>query len=219
MTSAPDSTANQLPREKLFEYGVSELTLPELLAVILGTGYKGENVLTLSQRIFGDYGPKALMTYTRVQEVMKEYQLPPVKSAQILACFEIGRRMYKDDASDKPRVSSPEDVWKYTSDMHRLSKEHLRGLYLNTKHHIIHDELISIGTLDQSIAHPRDIYKPALVHSAASLILIHNHPSGDLTPSPADQQLTRQVQEVGKLMCVPLLDHIIVSWKGYKSLI
>lgn len=217
--SVPESSQNQLPREKLFDNGVTELTLPELLAVILGTGYKKENVLSLSERIFGDYGPKAIMTCTTVQEVMEEYQLPPVKSAQILACFEIGRRMYQSDESDKPRLSSPEDVWQYTADMHRLNKEHLRGLYLNTKHQIVHDELISIGTLDQSIAHPRDIYKPALVHSAASLILIHNHPSGDLTPSQADQQLTQQVAEVGRLMCVPLLDHIIVSWKGYKSLI
>jgi DNA repair protein RadC len=127
--------------------------------------------------------------------------------------------MYEDKKLEKHRVSSPEDVWVYTKDMHNLAKEQLRGLYLNVKHQIIHDEIISIGTIDQSIAHPREIYKPAIIHSAASMILIHNHPSGDLTPSRADQELTEQVARIGRLLCIPLLDHIIVSYTGYKSLI
>ncbi len=206
------------PRERLLAHGAEDLELPELLAIILRTGYKSEDVMELSRRLFSDYSSKAIVGYQRVEDVMADFGLPKVKACQVVACFEIGRRMFQE-SENLVRMSAPEEVWKYVTDMHRMKKEYLRGLYLNTKHQVIHDEVLSIGTLDQSLAHPREIFAPALIHAASAIILVHNHPSGDLSPSEADLQLTRRVSEVGRLMSVPVLDHIIVSWKGYKSLI
>lgn len=210
--------SNQQPRERLIELGAEALSLEELLSIILGTGYKGENVLELSKRIFRDYGPKAIIGYQRVEDIMKDFALPRVKACQVLACFEIGKRIFADNTVDIPTIRSPQDVWELVSDMYDLKKEYLRGLYLNIKNQIIHDEIISIGTIDQSIAHPRDIFAPALKYHAAGIIIVHNHPSGDITPSKADIVLTQQLKDIGKLMSVPVLDHIIISKSGYRSI-
>lgn len=216
MTKVKDLPPDLQPREKLAEYGADSLDLSELMAVILATGYKKENVLELSERVFSSYGSKAITAYNQVEEVMKDFHLPPVKSMQILACLEIGKRLYVKN-EEFPLITSPQDVWNYVWDMTSFHKEHLRGLYLNTKRRIIHDEIISIGTLDQSIAHPRDIYRPALIHVASAMILVHNHPSGDLTPSEADIQITNQVKQAGEILSIPCLDHIIVSRAGYRQ--
>lgn len=206
------------PREKLINSGTQALNLEELLAIILGTGYKKENVLELSKRIFKDYGSKTITGYSRVSDVMSDFNLPKVKACQVLACFEIGRRVFADKSIDMPTIRSPQDVWDFVSDMHNLKKEYLRGLYLNIKNQIIHDEIISIGTIDQSIAHPRDIFVPAIKYHAAAMIIVHNHPSGDITPSQADINLTTSIKEAGELLSIAVLDHIIVTKSGYRSI-
>lgn len=218
MYSIKNLPSDKQPRERLIDLGPGSLSLEELLSIILGTGYKKENVLELSRRILQDYGPKTIIGYHTVADIMRDFSLPKVKACQILACFEIGRRMFSEDTGDLPQVSSPEGVWKFVSDMYSLKKEYLRGLYLNVKHQIIHDEIISIGTIDQSIAHPRDIFTPAIKYQAAGIIVVHNHPSGDVTPSRADILLTKKLKEVGELMAIPLLDHIIISKSGYRSI-
>jgi DNA repair protein RadC len=209
---------DQQPREKLINSGVQALNLEELLAIILGTGYKKENVLELSKRIFKDYGSKTITGYSRVSDVMTDFELPKVKACQLLACFEIGRRMFADKSIDIPTIRSPQDVWDFVSDMHNLKKEYLRGLYLNIKNQIIHDEIISIGTIDQSIAHPRDIFVPAIKYHAAAMIIVHNHPSGDATPSQADISLTETIKAAGELLSIAVLDHIIVTRSDYSSI-
>ncbi|MEY3470738.1 MAG: hypothetical protein RLZZ223_88 [Candidatus Parcubacteria bacterium] len=209
---------DQQPREKLIDLGSQNLSLEELLSIILVTGYKGENVIELSSRILKDYGPKAITCYTKVADIMEDFKLPKVKACQVLACFEIGRRIFADNTVGLTTIRSPEDVWNFVSDMYTLKKEYLRGLYLNVKNQVIHDEVISIGTLDQSIAHPRDIFSPALKYNAAAIILVHNHPSGDTTPSQADIRLTEVVKKVGDMMSIAVLDHIVVSKLGYKSI-
>jgi DNA repair protein RadC len=209
---------DQQPREKLMNSGVQALNLEELLAIILGTGYKKENVLELSKRIFKDYGSKTITGYSRVTDVMTDFELPKVKACQVLACFEIGRRVFADKSIDMPTIRSPQDVWDFVNDMHNLKKEYLRGLYLNIKNQIIHDEIISIGTIDQSIAHPRDIFSPAIKYHAAAMIIVHNHPSGDTTPSQADISLTKTIKEAGDLLSIAVLDHIIVTKSGYRSI-
>jgi DNA repair protein RadC len=210
--------ADQQPREKLIESGVQALNLEELLAIILGTGYKKENVLELSKRIFKDYGSKTITGYSRVSDIMADFDLPKVKACQLLACFEIGRRVFSDKSIDIPTIRSPQDVWEFVSDMHNLKKEYLRGLYLNIKNQIIHDEIISIGTIDQSIAHPRDIFVPAIKYHAAAMIIVHNHPSGDATPSQADIELTKKIKDIGELLSIAVLDHIIITKSGYQSI-
>lgn len=116
----------------------------------------------------------------------------------------------------KKRLYSGEDVYKYCKDMQKLPKEYLRGLYLNVKNEIIHDEIISIGTIDQSICHPRDILRPAILHNAAAFILVHNHPSGDTTPSQADINITNKIKKISYILSITLLDHVIIG-DGYKS--
>ena len=210
--------ADQQPREKLINLGPQDLSLEELLAIILSTGYKNENVLELSRRILQDYGSKAITGYSRVSDLMVDFSIPKVKACQVLACFEIGRRIFSDKNVEMPIVRSPQDVWEFVSDMHNLRKEYLRGLYLNIKNQIIHDEVISIGTIDQSIAHPRDIFAPAIKYHAAAIIIVHNHPSGDSSPSQADIELTHKIKDIGNLLSISVLDHIIVTKSGYQSI-
>lgn len=209
---------DQQPREKLMKSGVQALNLEELLAIILGTGYKKENVLELSKRIFKDYGSKTITGYSRVSDIMNDFDLPKVKACQLLSCFEIGRRLFADKSTDIPIIRSPQDVWEFVSDMHNLKKEYLRGLYLNIKNQVIHDEIISIGTIDQSIAHPRDIFVPAIKYHAAAMIIVHNHPSRDDSPSQADITLTSNIKAAGELLSISVLDHIIVTRAGYRSI-
>jgi len=213
-----DLPIDQQPREKLISSSPQDLKLEELLAIILSTGYKQENVLELSKRILQDYGSKAITGYSTVSDLMRDFAIPKVKACQVLACFEIGRRIFADKKVEMPIIRSPQDVWEFVSDMHNLRKEYLRGLYLNIKQQIIHDEIISIGTIDQSIAHPRDIFNPAIKYHAAAIIIVHNHPSEDSTPSQADIELTYKIKEIGNLLSIAVLDHIIVTKSGYQSI-
>jgi DNA repair protein RadC len=205
-----------MPREKLALYGVEKLESWELLAIIFGTGYKKESVVELSQRIFQEYSPRSITTYQKTEEIVQELGLPPVKSAQLLACLGIGRRVFYSDGAEKLR--SPEEVWRYCQDTARGNKEILRGIYLNVKNRVVHDEVISVGTVSESIAHPREILGPALRNHASSLILVHNHPSGDLTPSQADIDLTHRIEEASRLLGISFLDHIIVSEEDFRSI-
>ena len=114
-------------------------------------------------------------------------------------------------------VRTAEDVFEHAKDMRGLPKEHLRGIYLNAHYKVIHDEVISIGTVDTNIVHPREVFKPALEYSAAAVILAHNHPSGELEASPADVAVTRQLVEAGRMLGIPLIDHVIVTREGFRS--
>lgn len=205
-----------MPREKLALHGVEKLESWELLAVIFGTGYKKESVIELSQRIFQEYSPKSITAYQKTEDIIRELGLPPVKSAQLLACLGIGKRVFYQDGATKLR--SPEDVWNYSRDTARGNKEVLRGIYLNVKNRVVHDEVISVGTVSESIAHPREILGPALRNHASSLILVHNHPSGDLEPSQADIHLTRRIEEACRLLGISFLDHVIISEEDFRSI-
>lgn len=206
------------PREKLIGKGPDILKNAELLSIILNTGYAGENVLELASRILHEYGSKAITKEKSVQRLMDELALPPVKACQIIACFELGRRFFQEDAGRLPSIRGPEDVYKYLAEMRKLRKEHLRGLYLNARHKLIHDEVISIGSLTANIIHPREVFEPAIAYSAAGIILAHNHPSGDPEPSKGDWEITEQLAEASKILGIDFLDHIIVAKKGFVSL-
>ena len=202
---------DEKPREKLLKYGSGALKNAELLAIVLNTGYKGEGVLELSGRIIKEYGSKAITFERNVARMMETLGVPKVKACQIVACFELGRRFFKEDPSKTPIIRSPDDAYKYLEDMRKLKKEELRGLYLNTKNKLIHDEVISIGTLTANLVHPREAFLPAVEYSAAGLIVAHNHPSGDPTPSEDDIKVTKQLIDAGRIMNIDLLDHIIVG--------
>lgn len=212
-----DLPAEEKPREKLFKHGLSALSTSELLAVVLNTGTKREGVLEMCGRAIKDYGEGGIMSQKDPKALSKDLSIPIGKSLQIVACAELGRRFFQKNNSSFPAIRTAREVYEYVKDMHNLSKEHLRGIYLNAHYKIIHDEIISIGTVDVSIIHPREVFKPAIEHSAAALILVHNHPSGITSPSEADLSITSQIIKAGKFLGVDLIDHVIVTKDSFAS--
>ena len=206
------------PREKLSRLGARSLTSHELLAIILATGTKREGVLGMCHRILKEYGEKPLSSAKDVKKLAAELDIPLIKAMQIVACFELGRRFFQKKDEQMPTLRTARDVFDYLLDMRSLPKEHLRGLYLNSHYKLIHDEVISIGTTDASIIHPREVFRPALECGAVAVILAHNHPSGDTTPSRADMEITSQLIEAGRLMGIRILDHIVVGKTGFVSI-
>lgn len=205
------------PREKLLEQGVQALSLQELIAVVLQVGTKSEDVLSISNRIIREYGPSALTSVADPKLMADTLQITVGKACQIVACTEIGKRLYKKNEFGLTVIRSAEDVFSYLKDMHNLPKEQLRGIYLDTHNRVIHDEVISIGTLNSNIVHPREVFRPALEYGAAAVVLAHNHPSGIETPSTSDVQITKQLIEAGKIIGIRILDHIIITKNGYQS--
>ena len=148
----------------------------------------------------------------------KDLNIPLVKACQVVACAELGRRFYQKNDFGKATLRTAKDVFKYLHDMQNLPKEHLRGLYLNSHNRIIHDEVISIGTINSSLIHPREVFKPAIEFGAVAIILAHNHPSGSIIPSTADIEITRQLVKAGEIIGISVLDHVIISKNKYTSI-
>jgi DNA repair protein RadC len=212
-----DMPDEERPREKMLKHGPAHLSVTELLAIVLSTGTKTEGVMEMASRILKDYGAHSLMSRSDARELSTNLNIPLVKAMQVVACAEIGRRFFDKKTGELPLIRTAEDVWKYASDMHSLPKEHLRGIYINTHHRVIHDEVISIGTINSNLIHPREVFKPAIQYGAVAVILVHNHPSGVVTPSVADIAVTKQLVEVGKMVGINLVDHVIVTSQGYAS--
>ena len=201
------------PRERLIENGPTGLSLQELLAVVLNTGTKKEDVQEMSQRIVREYGKSALADQTDPQKLSNDLDIPIGKATQIVACAEIGRRLFQKNESGLAVIRTAADLYDYVKDMHTLPKEQLRGIYLDTHNRVIHNEVISIGTINSNIVHPREVFKPAILCNAAAIILSHNHPSGDPNPSAEDRRVTQRLREAGQLLGIEVLDHVIVGEK------
>lgn len=211
-----DLAEEEKPREKLRRYGPTSLKNDELMAVILGRGTKREGVLELAKRVISQYGDQAAFSQGDVLTLEKVLNLSPVQACQVVAVFELGKRLF--GRTTDVFLRSPEEVFEYAKDMVRLRKEHLRGLYLDTRNKLVRDEVIAIGTLNASLAHPREIFHPAIESHAAAILLVHNHPSGDPLPSHDDIELTRQVYEASKIIDIAVLDHVIIGSQNYCSL-
>jgi DNA repair protein RadC len=209
-----------MPREKLLERGVEALSVSELLAIVFNTGYRGESVLQLADRLLQEYGSHALPDQRDVRAVQRDTALPLVKSCQLVACFELGRRYFDRSPRDSRArsIRSPRDVYEHLREMATLRKEQLRGLYLNVRNVIIHAETISIGTMNSNLVHPVEVFRPALVYSAVGVIIAHNHPSGEPEPSDEDLAITAQLAQAASLLNISLLDHVIIAETGFKSL-
>jgi len=217
--SLKELPSDQRPREKLIQYGPQALKDSELLAIILNTGIPGKfGVMELSDYIFKLYGLKGLAKEKSAADLVGHTGLGQVKAAQIIACVELGRRIFYEDKSRVPTIKTPEEVFKYLAEMQKLTKEQFRGLYLNTRNRLIHDEVISMGSLNLSVVHPREVFRPAVEYGAAAVILAHNHPSGDPEPSVDDIKITKQLVEAGKLMEIEVLDHLIIGEEKFVSL-
>ena len=213
-----DMPAADKPREKLIKHGPAVLSVAELLAVILNTGTQKEDVLAMSRRLLKEYGDSVIVTQRDPAKVRELLNIPIGKACQLVACFELGRRFFETRGSRKPIViRTASQVFEYLRDMRDLPKEHLRGLYLDNHYQLIHDELISIGTLTSNVIHPREVFRPALEYAAAALILAHNHPSGIAKPSEADLAITRQIIDAGRVLGISVLDHVIIAKGKYES--
>lgn len=213
-----DLPQEEKPREKFLRYGASELSTAELLAIVLNTGTVKEDVLTMSRRVLREYGERSLSGHVDAQAMSRELDIPLIKALQIAAVAELGKRFFKKGSGRSAVIRSAKDAYEYLTDMRELPKEQLRGLYLNSHHRVIHDEVISIGTIDTNIVHPREVFRPALEYSAVALVLAHNHASGVLKPSAADLEVTKQLVASGKIMGIELLDHLIIGKHGFASI-
>lgn len=209
-----DLQKQDLPREKLTKYGPDKLTDAELLAIILGSGTKGMNVLSLSRAILKRVAGLGGAQATR-DDLKSIRGLGEVKSLQIVALLTLMKRL---QAKDGQEILSTKDVWNMCNDFYASAKEHFVAFYLDTQSRLIERKLISVGTLDASIVHPREVFEPALTLHAASVLVAHNHPSGDTKPSPMDIVLTKKLVDVAQLLGISLEDHVIVSKKGSTSM-
>ncbi len=205
------------PREKLLERGAAALSDLELVILLLGTGVRGRGSAETAAELLRP-GLNALGA-CGVRDLMRVPGVKGAKAARVLAGVEIGRRMFaREDLDAPPTVAGPEDVVRLVRSIRRARKEHFVALFLNARHQLIKQETISIGTLNASLVHPREVFQPAVGESAAAVILAHNHPSGDPSASEEDIQLTGRLVQAGRIMGIEVLDHIIVCADSFLSL-
>lgn len=196
-----------LPREKLAKYGKEKLSDKELLAIILGSGIEGLNVLQLSQKILIAVKKIGVEKIT-LEDFLKIKGLGRAKASQVISTLELGKRL---SSGAIPQVISPKDIWMQCIDIRDSKREHLVAFYLDARGKIIEKRTVSVGILDASLVHPREVFEPAVRNNAHSVIVAHNHPSGDTEPSQADIDVTKRLIHAGKILDIRLLDHIIVT--------
>ena len=213
-----DLPLEERPRERLIKQGSKALSNAELLAIILRNGSIMENVLDLSKKLLNIYNLKSL-SRKRVNKLKTVFGIGEVKACQIIAAFELGRRLASFTDNKKQKIESAKDIARiFIPEMSSLKKEHFKGIYLDSRKRIIEEETIFIGNLNSSVVHPREVFQVALAEGAAALILLHNHPSGDPTPSEEDIKVTEELVECGKILGIEVLDHIIIGNRSYVSL-
>lgn len=206
------------PRERLLRYGIHSLSDAELLAIILQTGTRYENVIDLSNRLISKYGIKKL-SQCSLKELQEIKGIGIAKACKIMAIFEIGKRQ-KIKVGLGKQIKSSKDVFDHVNG--RLSeedREFFMVLHLDTRNRVIRDEIISVGTLNSSLIHPREVFKSAIKDSTNAIILVHNHPSGDPEPSEEDREITKMLSMAGKLLSIKVLDHVIIGKGRWRSII
>lgn len=203
------------PREKLAKYGAGKLTDAELLAILLRTGTKELNVLKLAQAFLRKFEDKQIVDLT-IADLITIHGIGIVKASEIIACFELGKRMLKDKKS--ALLLTPQDVWEHMADIRSSKKEHFVVFYLDSRSQEIKREIVSVGTLNESLVHPREVFENAIRHNAAAIIVSHNHPSGELDPSSADIAITHKLSQAGLILDIQINDHIIVSKDSFVSM-
>jgi DNA repair protein RadC len=204
------------PREKLIKYGAHRLSNTELLAILLRTGKKGESVLVLANRFLRKISLEKLSEFS-YGEFRKISGIGPAKACELLSCVELGRRIFENKKVNISQLLSPQDVFDNLKDMRVSKKEHFVVFFLDSRNQQIHQEIISVGTINASLVHPREVFEPAVKYLAVQVILAHNHPSGDLTPSEDDLTVNKRLTEAGRILGIEVLDHIIVTKDSFMS--
>ena len=216
MAKIKDLPKSDRPREKLSEKGPQALKKEELLAILLRTGIKGRSALKIAKDILEIYGDKKLLD-TSHKELKNIYGIGPAKAAQILAAIELGKRLYKEKTEKEVYIHTSGDVLKEVDHLRENKKENFVLLCLDARSKLIYKETISIGTLNASLVHPREVFEPAVRYSAAQIIVAHNHPSGNTEPSEEDLTITKRLAAAGKILGIDIVDHIIVAKNGFMS--
>ncbi len=210
---------DERPRERLARYGPATLQTAELLALILRTGTEQDNVIELAMKLLTRYGGLTGLWRADFAELCQEHGLGPAKVAQLKAALELGRRLAVSSPEDRPRISSPADVYTLLGiEMAGLAQEQLRVLLLDTKNCVVHMQPIYQGTVNASLVRAAEVLRPALARNCPNIIVTHNHPSGDPTPSAEDARVTEQLFQAAKLLDIALLDHIVIGQGRYISL-
>ncbi len=213
-----DMPSNERPRERLLLFGAKSLSNTELIAIILRIGYKNLSAIDLAKMILHDVNTLADLKQKTIHELSKIKGVGPTKAITLLAAIELGERVLKTNV-DKLQICSPNDVYQLLKyDMMNLKQEVLYVLFLDVKTNLIAKKKIFVGSLNQSLIHPREVFKYAVKYSAYSVILVHNHPSGDPEPSSQDLQVTKAFEEAGKMLQIEVLDHIIIADDLYLSI-
>ena len=212
-----DKPLNERPREKLIELGKENLTNSELLSIILKTGLKGENVENISLKLLNKYNIEDLKNIS-LEELISIKGIGKVKGIELLSCIELGKRIYLKENKKLTKLSTPKDIYNNVKYLFiDKNQEYFYCLYFNNKQELINKKLLFIGTINQSITHPREIFKEAYKLSASTIICIHNHPSNDTTPSKADIEFTKNLVKIGRIQGIPVIDHIIIGSNNYYS--
>ncbi len=217
MTKILDLPAHLRPREKLLALGVDNLKDKELLAILLRTGRKGKSAVEIADEILKKHELKKILQ-AGVDDLKKIKGLGGDKIATILAAFELAKRALEVNDNNLPTINSAREAVNHLQELRTAKKEHFVALYLNARNQLIHKETISVGTLNASLVHPREVFKPAIDHLAAGIIVAHNHPSGSLEISEDDISISKKIKDSGSLLGIDLFDSLVITERGCSSL-
>lgn len=207
-----DVPEEERPRERMKRFGAENLSNTELIAILLRTGVRGHSVVRVAETILQRAGTLRSLLEMKLEELKTIKGVGEAKAIQIKAGLELGRRLSRLNVLEQPKISSPQDAAMLMMDsMRYLHQEHFVVLFLNTKNHVIAQETIFVGTLNSSLVHPREVFREGIRKSAASIILLHNHPSGDPQPSKEDLDVTQRLVEGGRILGIEVLDHIVIG--------
>ncbi len=211
--------SGERPRERMQQHGAQALSHAELLAILLRTGTRNESAVYLAQRILNECGGLRKLAESGWEDLTHIRGIGPAKALQLQASIELGRRIARSKLPETVKITCPQDVADLLmEEMRHYREEQFVCLFLNTKNHVIGRQTLSIGSLNASIVHPREVFKAAIRRSSASILCAHNHPSGDPTPSAEDLQLTKRLAEAGQLLGIELLDHLVIGDSSFISL-
>ena len=214
-----ETPAQDRPRERLFGLGAAALTTTELLAILIGTGTSGASAPEVAAGLLAHGGPDlARLARRTAAELALAPGVGRAKAARIVAALELGRRLLEEGRPDRPRIRSPADVYRWFAPrLADLAAEEFHVLALDSQSGVLRDLLVTRGILNSSLVHPREVFRGAIAEAAAGIIVVHNHPSGDPTPSADDRAVTRQLVEAGRVLDLPVYDHVVVGANRYLS--